>query len=135
MTGPSEHHPLENVLWPDADLESITIDYDEVRISVAESTGRRMTVSCRGYIGYSMVGFWDEMIVERASCDPKDPFLAECVRSLESRYGGKWSDTGSPTRNRRSWNVLRVVLSDGAVLKVAAAQFVAEETAIANAGR
>ena len=28
MTGPSEHHPLENVLWPDATLESITIDYE-----------------------------------------------------------------------------------------------------------
>lgn len=129
MTGPSKDDFLHDVLWPDAHLESITIDYEEVRISLEESTGRRMTVSCWGHIGYSMVGFWDEMIVERASCDPKDPFLAECLRSLESRYGQKWFDSGSPARNTRSWNVLRIVLSDGVELKVAAAQFAAVEQA------
>ena len=134
MTGLSENHPLQNVLWPDADIESITIEYEEVRISVEESTGRKMTVTCRGHIGYSMAGFWDETIVERADCDRKDPFLAECLRSLESRYGQKWSDTGSPERNLRSWNVLRIFLSDGAVLKIAAAQFIAEESTTTRVG-
>ena len=85
----SEDHPLQDVLWPDASIESITI-------------------------------------VERADFDPEDEFLGECLRSIESRHPRGMSDTGSPARNRRSWNVLRIFLSDGAVLKGAAAQFVAE---------
>jgi hypothetical protein len=115
-------------------MQAISIDYDEIRISLLESTNRRVAVACRGYVGYSMVGFWDEAIVERADFDPGDEFLGECLRRIGSRYPQGIPDTGSPERNRRSWNVLRIVLSDGAVLKVAAAQFVAEETAIATAG-
>jgi len=73
-----------------------------------------------------MTGFWDEVVVERAEILCDDPFLQECVRSLEVRYGQKLPNTGSPERNRRSWNVLKIYLSDGAVLKIAAAAFAPE---------
>ena len=129
MAGPSDSFQLHNVLWADAEIENITIDYGDVRIGVRESTGRRMGIVCRGYIGYSAVGFWDEVVVERADCDSRDPFLSECLRSLESRYGETLPDTGSPSRDLRSWTVLRIYLSDGANLKIAAAEFVAEELA------
>ena len=129
MPGPSDSPQIPNVLWADAEIGSITIDYGEMRIAVNESRGRRMVVRCRGYIGYSAVGFWDEVAVESADCDRGDPFLGECLRNLESRYGTELPDTGSPERDLRSWNVLRILLSDGVILKIAAAQFVAEEIA------
>jgi hypothetical protein len=135
MRGPSNSPQIPNVLWADAEIGTITIDYGEVRIAVRESTGRQMIVACRGYIGYCGLGVWDEMVVERADCDPQDPFLAECLRGLRSRYGETLPETGSPERDRRSFNVLRVFLSDGVILKVAAAEFVAEETPNAAADR
>jgi hypothetical protein len=135
MPGPSESSQLHNVLWADAEIGSITIDYGDVSITVRESTGRQMVVRGRGYIGYSAIGFWDEVVVERADCDREDPFLEECLRSLEFRYGKKLPDAGSPERNRQSWNVLRIVLSDGVILKVAAAHFVAEEVVEATVNK
>jgi hypothetical protein len=73
-----------------------------------------------------MVGFWDEVVVERAEIIDADAFLQECVRSLEARYGQILPDTGSPARNRRSRRVLKVYLSDGAVLRVVAAEFASD---------
>ena len=123
MPGHSDSPQLHNVLWTDAEIEAVSVDYSAVRIVVLESTGRRLNVLCRGYIGYSVVGFWDEVVVERADCDSADPFLAECLRSLQSRHGAELPESGSPERDLRSWSVLRVLLSDGVVLKVAAADW------------
>ena len=124
MPGHSDEPELRDVLWPDAEIQSIEIDYEELRISLLESTRQKRIVSCHGYIGHVLVGFWDEVVVERAELIGDDPFLKECVESLRLRYARDLPDTGSPARNLRTWRVLRVHLSDGAVLKVVAAQFV-----------
>lgn len=123
MTGPSETSNLGSVLWADAEIQSVTADYSDVHIVLRESSGRTRTVRCCGYIGYSAVGVWDEIVVERAELVETDALLEECVKGLDERYRAKLPETGSPARNMRSWKALRIYLSDGAVLKVVAAEF------------
>jgi hypothetical protein len=117
---------LSDVLWDDAEIKSISVGYGEVRISLVESTGKNRAVLCRGYIGYQMTGFWDEMVVERAEVVGSDQFLQENIGNLQSRYGQELPDTGCPERNGRLWKILRIHLSDGAILKIVAAEFSSE---------
>jgi hypothetical protein len=126
VTGRSEPQQLTEVLWADGEIQTVAADYSEVRIALRESTGQTRTVRCRGHIGYSATGLWDEVIVERAEIVDSDPFLDECLQSLSARYGTNPPETGCVERNQRSWQVLRIQLADGAVVKVAAADFTSD---------
>jgi hypothetical protein len=124
MTGHSKtEHSLDKVLWADADIERIAVEYDVLSISLNESTGIKRTVRALGYIGYRMVGVWDEMIVEKAALLKNHPFIDECVDSMKRRLGTDWLDAGSPSRNTRAWSALIVHFLDGCTLEVVAAAF------------
>ena len=126
MIGHSEQTSLADVLWADAEIQSVTADYSELRIALKESTCRTRTIRCCGHIGYSAVGIWDEVIVDRAEVVTADALLDECRRSLHARCGQSLPDTGSPWRNQQDWKVLRIHLSDGCLLRVVAAEFMSE---------
>jgi hypothetical protein len=117
---------LANVLWPDAELGSASVDYDAVTIKVRESTGRQRSIRCEGHIGYELCGFWDEVIVERAELTEEDEIIVRCTRELSRRLGTDWPETGNATRNDRTWKALVIHLSDGAALKIVAARFFVE---------
>jgi hypothetical protein len=133
MPGHSEHSPLSEVLWPDAEVQSISIDYHDISIQLVESTGRRLVVIGSGYIGYQLTGFWDEVVVERAELSNIDPFLDECLRRHSQAHGRHPSPSGDPTRNLGTWKVLIIHFSDGIQLRVAAAQFSSREGGTASA--
>ena len=124
MTGHSKaEQALNKVLWADADIERITVDYDVLSILLNESTSIKRTIRALGYIGYRMIGVWDEMIVEKAELLKNHPFIDECVDSMKRRLGTDWIETGSPSRNTRGWSALIVHLLDGCTLEVVAAAF------------
>jgi hypothetical protein len=126
MPGPTRTSPLSDVVWTDAEIQSVRADYDTVCIELLESTGRRRVVKCRGHIGYQLVGFWDEIVVERAEFVERDPFLDDCIRAIRRANGEQPMESGDPIRNKRTWRVLLIHLADGAVLRVAAGQFTSE---------
>jgi hypothetical protein len=117
---------LTDILWPDAELDSASVDYDDVTITVRESTGRQRSIRCEGHIGYELCGFWDEVIVEHAELTEHDEIIERCIRELSQRLGTDWPETGNASRNDRSWKALIIHLSDGAALKIVAARFFVE---------
>ena len=119
----SAHAAFRSVLWPDANLESISVDYDTIELALTESTGRQVRVLCAGHIGLTIVGFWDEMIVERAEVLDDDPAIDKCVRNIYDRHSGTVLDTGCPPRNTKEWALLRIRLIDGLAIDVVATQF------------
>jgi hypothetical protein len=124
MTGhSSDPAALHDILWPDAELETVSVDYDGVRLELLESNGRKRTFSCMGYIGYEFVGFWDEVVIETATYRSDDEFLERCLRALHGRLGQAFPDSGSPDRNARSFGVLTLGFADGGALKIAANTF------------
>lgn len=103
MTGPSETDtalPRLNVLWPDAEFETLTASFDLAVVEVGESTGAAVQIRCFGYIGFERTGAWDEVVVESASLRDGGEFLNRCTEAIAavSQAAG---DSGSRDRNRR----------------------------------
>jgi hypothetical protein len=124
MTGHSSYEAMSKVRWADAEVKAVAIDYDSVCLSILESDGETRTLRAVGYIGYKLIGFWDEIVVERAEMFDRHPFIDECTESINRRLGTRWLDSGNEARNRRSWFALIVHLSDGSAVEIAAAAFV-----------
>lgn len=130
MTG---HSSVLDIAWADAELESVTIDYNAVVLSLIETqTDRACDVRCEGYIGYQLLGFWDEVVVESATLVKEHAFLSQCLTAIRGRYPGGLPTTGQPARNEGNWSLLTVRLSDGAELLVAASTFVVVINAVAR---
>jgi hypothetical protein len=108
--------------WTDASIEDIHIDYEAVTLRIAQEDGKVSTLRAEGYIGCSLVGFWDEMIIERVEIVENHAGLAACVDTVRRRQGASWSDTGSEARNSRRFFALLVHLIDGCVLEIFAAR-------------
>jgi hypothetical protein len=115
-----------NVLWPDATLERVTVDYDAVVLGIRESTGTIKTIRCEGHIGLSLSGFWDEVIIDGADVLTSHPAIDRAVADITQRLGDTWLDSGNEQRNTRRWAALIVRLSDGCTLEVVAAKFSVE---------
>jgi hypothetical protein len=122
MTGHFSSGEHAKVRWADAELQGVSIDYDAVSLRVRESCGSMVVLRAEGYIGYKLVGFWDEVVIVRAEVTADHLGLDECARSIEQRLGPRWLDSGSDSRNRRDFFALLVHFSDGSVLEVYAAQ-------------
>jgi hypothetical protein len=110
---------LSRVLWPDAELKGVDIDYDHLRLTVRESTGICKRVVCEGYLGYELAGFWDEVLIAHAELDVDGAFLARCVSGINQRLGAQHSPSGSPVRNLGYPMQLVITLDDGCKLNVA----------------
>ena len=108
-----------NVLWADAELLGVTVDYENLSLTLRESTGQVRRVVCEGYIGYEAVGIWDEIVVAEARLDVIGPFLTRCLNELERRLGVTRLSSGSEARNGTAAMELTIVLSDGCEVRVA----------------
>src|SRR3569623_77011 len=93
-----------NVLWTDATIE-------------------RCTLRCRGYIGFSVEGFWDEAIVERAELSTTHPAIQRARDAIGRRHRSKVPTSGSPARNDGVSSCLTITLIDGCEIVVVAARF------------
>jgi hypothetical protein len=83
----------------------------------------------RGYIGYKVVGFWDETIVASGSVEYDHPFITERLDAARAKYGDKAWPTGSPARNRNNWSLLKIELIDGIeILIVCSVTYVKDST-------
>ncbi len=111
------------VLWPDASLESVSMDYDDVRVTVEQSNGRRAAVIGRGYIGAEVVGLWDEAIVKSANIAAEHPFRRRCERALAEQNRKDRRPSGSMIRNLDDKHVLEIELIDGCRILLCASRF------------
>jgi hypothetical protein len=99
------------------------VEYDSVRLALRESTGATVTVTGYGPIGVHLAGLWDEVVVSNGEIAEDDPFADECWNSIRSRLSEDPPESGSPDRNRRSFETLRITLIDGCELRVVAGRF------------
>lgn len=117
---------LNKVYWPDAEIDLISIDFDELTIHLTESSQKKTTIRCQGYIGYTLLGFWDEIIIRKVELRDTDELLDACIHSLKQRYGDELPESGNSVRNRRSYHALEIELIDGAIMKIVAADFIVD---------
>jgi hypothetical protein len=107
---------------PDANIDKIEIDYDEFTIHISESTSVNKRVHCLGYIGFQIVGFWDEMIIETAKIHSDHAFILDCESRIMQDL-----ESGSKYRKKAGNRLLEVVLIDGRKLWICAREFRCDE--------
>jgi hypothetical protein len=108
-----------NVLWADAELLGIVANYENLSLTLRESTGQVRRIVCEGYLGYEALGVWDEVVVAHARLSAEGSFLTRCIASIERRLGPTRLPSGSEARNGSTTMELTIVLSDGCEVRVA----------------
>jgi hypothetical protein len=106
------------IFWADASLEKIETTHDDVALHLHEDTGAKKLLHCLGHVGFQMIGFWDELIIENATMPLEHSFIADCERRLE-----KLPASGTATRHRAGNRLLEVTFLDGCRLWVCAHRF------------
>jgi hypothetical protein len=111
--GNSSDLVLTDVSWPDAELGTMTIDYDAVVLTVRESAGLDTHRPVRGYI--------DTDADLGRSCRPRRahgfrPATDRCTWTSHS-VGVPTGPTPATAANNRQWRAFIVHLSDGAMLR------------------
>lgn len=113
---------ISQVLWADAELESVEITYDCVAIEILEPNGKMTLVRCLGYVGYESIGVWDEMIIEKALIHESHEIIDRRLTAIRNKLGEHPPNTGCDYRNKGTWNLLRIVFIDGGELNVVTAK-------------
>ena len=110
---------LSAVLWADADLCSIHIDYDDFVLEVEESSGLKRSIRCGGFIGFEVIGVWDEAIIDSAVLLENDKFTDRCVNEIQRRLGKNTPASGNADRNLKNPITMRITLIDNCIINVA----------------
>ena len=84
-----------DVLWADAEVASVSFDYDSLRLALTESTGHTVVVEAGGLVGVELVGLWDEIVVECGELIADHPFAQRCWRAFQQRPGEDVLESGS----------------------------------------
>lgn len=109
---------IDKVLWSDAEFESLEIDYDSVRIKIGEVNGLSKVITCHGYIGFEGVGLWDEIVIDTAVIYKEHDLIDRSLKSISNAHGEETTDSGSPARNIRKWNLLQIKFIDDSEINV-----------------
>lgn len=128
MAGLSKARDAFNcILWPDAEIIGVNIGYGDLCLTIRESTGTEKKVVCAGYVGYELVGFWDEVVIVSAELSLRGVFLDRCMSSITQRLGTDLPLSGSEARNCDQGMQLVVSLDDGCQLNVAMKDLLVEQ--------
>jgi len=113
---------INKVLWSDAELESLEIDYDSVKIRIEESNGLSKVIKCHGYIGFEGIGLWDEIVIDTATMLREHDLIDRSLSSISNRHGENATDSGSLARNLRDWSLLQIRFIDDSEVNVVMTQ-------------
>jgi hypothetical protein len=108
---------FENILWVDAELKEFKINYDLVEMTLKESSGLERQVVCHGHIGYRLIGFWDEIIIEKGELLTSGAFLSECEKKISTNLIIPM-ESGCEVRNEKNFSLLKITLIDGCEIEI-----------------
>ena len=113
-----------NIRWPDASIRRLYCDYDAFNVEIQERKGNPAvkTLHCCGFLGFQMIGFWDEVIIHDARIHANHDFIAQCERRVVNQL-----PSGSVERVSSGNRLFEVELIDGCKLWVCAKRFVLKE--------
>lgn len=111
--------------WPDASVSGMSCDYEALCLRIQESGSPDQAIRklrCYGYIGFQMVGFWDEVVIHDARIHKSHEFIAQCeLRVADQLRSGSIERT--PVGNK----LLEIEMIDGCRLWVCAKRFAVDD--------
>ena len=80
-------------------------------------------IICKDYIGYSLIGHWDESIIEDIVIDESGTLINESLQIVIKLYGENPLPGGGVKKIDDCWYQLNIILIDGNIIKVACKDF------------
>lgn len=117
---------LNDIYWPDAELAAVTVSYDTVEITLVCTDGRQRTIRCDGHIALSLGPCWDESVVRQCQLSSGSVLQQSTLAALASSPAYQ-TGSGSPARDKRTFQTLTITFIDDSELLVVAHGFSAEE--------
>ncbi|MEI9961405.1 MAG: hypothetical protein WDM76_09855 [Limisphaerales bacterium] len=108
----------KSIFWPDSSIKKLEAGYEEFIIEIHDDMGGKKFLHCIGYVGFQMIGFWDEVIVEKAMLHVSHQFIDDCEQRLK-----QLPQSGSTARITTGNRMLEILFIDGCKLWICASQF------------
>jgi hypothetical protein len=106
--------------WADWYLDKFEIDFESVLITITEPVGvGGLTICCKDYIGFSIVGHWDESVIEDINVTAYGSLVNESLYVIRSLYGENPLPGGGVKKVNDNWYQVDIKLIDGNIIKVA----------------
>lgn len=109
---------LKTILWPDAALQKFEANFERAVLHFIDTASVERLIYCEGYIGFQLIGFWDEVIIEKATLYSHHSFITQCESRLKV-----FAPSGEPLRSQKENRVLEVTFIDGCALLICANAF------------
>ena len=106
----------------DWSLDKINID-DELKIYLLDDRGYQVTITCYSFIGFSLVGNWDESIIEYIKVEPEGDLITISLQRIRQLHVNSPLSAEENMKIDSTWYQLNIKLIDGNVIKVACEDF------------
>ncbi|HAN20471.1 MAG TPA: hypothetical protein DCP51_02150 [Clostridiales bacterium] len=110
---------INNCSWADWRLDKIEIDYECIIISVSNESEVIVKFSCNNFIGLSIVGHWDESVIESISIEDNGCLIKDSIETIKRLNGDNPLKGGGIKDINDEWYQMNIKLIDGIILKFA----------------
>jgi len=118
----SEIERINGFVGTDWAIKNISVS-DAITIVLSEYRGHRATISCYNFIGFSFVGYWDEIIIDFIKIEQGGDLVENSLFEIKKLYGSSPLPAGESKKMENKWYQLNIKLIDGNVVKVACDRF------------
>ena len=81
--------------WHDYYLDSISLDYDNVKIVLCDYSDAKTVLVCEQYIGIQYLGHWDECVVDNIHVQNRNELTEKSLEIVKNNYPQNMCGGGS----------------------------------------
>ncbi|MFZ5640127.1 MAG: hypothetical protein ACOY4Q_05510 [Bacillota bacterium] len=117
---------INNSGWEDWVLKKIEMDFDKIKIFVAYDEKTQVVITCKDFIGFQVIGHWDESTIEEIKIDSQGHLIEESIQMVKNLYGENPIPGGGIKNIYDNWVQLNLQFTDGIYVKIACKEIEAE---------
>lgn len=104
--------------WVDWSIKNIIFGFDKISILIVDDGGDQLVnVSCEDFIGFEIVGYWDEGIIENINIETEGDLLTKSLNLIKRNYNNNPIPAGSK-HLEDIWMQINIRLIDGMYIRV-----------------
>ena len=107
---------MKRIGFSDYSLISITVDYNDVVISIKDDDN--FEIRCKNFIGINYIGQWDENIISDIEIHESDVCIDQSKEVITHNNDINYKGGGIKEFNS-NWKCLHLKLIDGVIIKIA----------------
>ncbi len=107
--------------WRDWVLEKVLFDdnTEDINIVLSNEIEKNVLFRCKGYIGFSYLGHWDEGVIESILITNNGEILEQSKKIIANNRSDGFASSNDELRFNGEWLQMDIKLIDGAIVKIA----------------